>query len=92
MCLTETHTHTHINAYEAFVVIGAEACLNMFCSHCFRLLIIAGGYIILSGDFHDMFGKTCVFLDSSERHDSICSKCSKLTVFVLMSKYKNAPL
>jgi len=52
----------------------------MFCSDCFRVLI-AGGYIILSGDFRDMFRKACVFLDSSERHDSICSKCNKLTLF-----------
>ncbi len=25
-----SHRHAHTNAYEAFVVIGAETCLNMF--------------------------------------------------------------
>lgn len=40
-----------------------------------------------------MFGKACVFLDSSERHDSICSKCGKLTLFVLVFNINiNVPL
>lgn len=58
-------THTH-NAFEGLIVISMETCLNMLVCvrtgiDCFTVVMVAGGYITLSGECTTCLGKFCVY-------------------------------